>query len=124
MAEDKQRTKDSSGPVGEQKKDSENIVLGGNIELSGFRDMEPGELIVLKKIVGHYAEKFSKMCEKFEKLHVLKKNVHKQEHSQKFEIHGKLMEDGKIHSTDATDFNLFVALDEVMKNLEIIAKKK
>jgi len=107
----------------DQPKPSDNVVLGGNIELSGFKELEPGEMIVLKKIVGHFAEKFSKMCENFEKLHILKKDVHKQGHSQKYEIHGKLLEDGKIHTVESTEHNLFVALDDVMKKLETIAKK-
>lgn len=101
----------------------DHIILGGSIELSGFKDLEPGELIVLKKIVGHFAEKFSKMHENFERLIILKKDVHKQEHSQKFEIQAKLLEGGKIHSVDSTEFNLFVALDSVMKKLEAISKK-
>ncbi len=105
-------------------KDSDNIVLGGKIELSGFRDLEPGELIVLKKIVGHFAEKASKLVSGFERLQIIKKDVHKQEHSQKFELHGKLIETGKTHSAEATDFNLFVALDDVLKGLENIIKKE
>lgn len=102
----------------------ERLQLGGNIELVGFQEMEPGELIVLKKIVGHFAEKFSKLCDQFEQLVIIKKDVHKQEHSQKYEIHGKLIETGKTHTIKATDFNLFVALDEVLKKLEQVAKKQ
>ena len=35
------------------------IELGGNIVLNGFRDLEPPELVVVKKIVGTYARKFA-----------------------------------------------------------------
>ena len=35
------------------------IELGGNIKLEGFDPIEPGKLIVVKKIVGNFARKIS-----------------------------------------------------------------
>ena len=48
----------------------ETIKLGGSIELSGFSNLDGGQMIVLKKIVGNYARK---MEEKYEALY--KNNV-------------------------------------------------
>ncbi|MBD3259811.1 hypothetical protein GF371_04255, partial [Candidatus Woesearchaeota archaeon] len=46
--------------------DAETIKLGGNIELSGFRDLDGGTMVILKKIVGNYVRKLSDNSEKFE----------------------------------------------------------
>jgi len=35
------------------------IELGGNINLEGFDDIEPMQMIVAKKIIGNYAKKVS-----------------------------------------------------------------
>lgn len=33
------------------------LELGGNIQLTGFSELNGGQMIVLKKIVGNYCEK-------------------------------------------------------------------
>ncbi|RJQ16863.1 hypothetical protein C4573_02245 [Candidatus Woesearchaeota archaeon] len=93
------------------------MELGGNIALVGFREMDSGELIVVKKIVGNYAKKISERCEKFERLTLTKKDVHKQGDSQKYELHAKVVDNGKIHAAEEVDSNFFIALDAVLKRL-------
>jgi len=39
--------------------DEEDMQLGGQIVLSGFKELKPAEIIVVKKLVGSYARKFS-----------------------------------------------------------------
>jgi len=91
----------------------ETIKLGGNIELTGFSELDGGSMIILKKIVGSYARKFSDRLKDFEKL-ALELN----EQGNELEINAKLMVSGKETSADAKDKNLFVALDRVLKELE------
>ena len=43
----------------------DNVQLGGNIELSGFRDIDGASMVVLKKIIGNYARRLSELSEKF-----------------------------------------------------------
>ncbi|MDD5331458.1 MAG: hypothetical protein PHE43_01370 [Candidatus Nanoarchaeia archaeon] len=95
------------------------IELGGNIKLSGFKDLEPAKLIVVKKMVGTYARK---MAEKtpFQELALTLKPVH----SSNFEIKANLMVEGKNHHTEITDYNLFFAIDKVLSQLiELTAKQ-
>ena len=102
---------------------SDTLQLGGNIELSGFKDMEPGSMVILKKIIGNYARKFSEQCESFEKLSLSMKNVHETEGSKKFEIHGMVIDKGKTYTSSLTDRNIFVAVDSVLQKIGNEMKK-
>ncbi len=94
------------------------VQLGGNIELSGFRDIDGASMVVLKKIIGNYARHMSENSNKFEKLSVVLKPIHENEASKKFEVHVKLINDGKPLVSEVAERNLFVAVDNVLKNVE------
>ena len=98
--------------------ETDTIQLGGNIHLSGFSSLDGGSMIILKKILGNYAKKFSERCKDFEDLKVYMKVVHEREKSEKYEIKGQLNVGGKPHVADETDYNLFFVVDIVMKRLE------
>jgi len=93
--------------------------LGGNIELTGFREIDGGSMIILKKIIGNYARKFSDRLGNVEKLSLTVKNVG----SNKFELHAQLVADGQVHTSEITDNNLFVLADSALKKLENSALK-
>jgi len=97
---------------------NETLELGGNISLAGFKDVDKAQLIVVKKIVGQYAKRFSEICERFEKLSITMKPVHKTEKSEIFELHAKAMDNGKQYVAQISDRNLFFALDKVLKKVE------
>lgn len=92
--------------------------LGGNIVLSGFNVIHPAELVVIKKIAGSYARKFSDHLKGYESLNLHLKQVHSVEDSHKYELHGKLLFDGRSMVSEFTDKNIFIALDAVLKKLE------
>ena len=92
--------------------------LEGNIQLTGFKSLEPSEMVVLKKIVSTYARHFSSKCKKFELLKVSMKKVHELEHSEKYEIHAMVVDGGKQHPSKITERNLFMALDSALKKVE------
>lgn len=50
------------------------MELGGNIELINFDDIEPAQLIVVKKFVGTYAKTLSEKQPGFKKLQVTLKD--------------------------------------------------
>ncbi|MBN2111644.1 hypothetical protein JW707_00955 [Candidatus Woesearchaeota archaeon] len=97
---------------------SDALVLGGNIELSGFKEIDPGSMVILKKIVGNYARRFSGRCSDFEKLSLRMKNIHETEGSKKFEVHGMVIDKGKTYTSELTDRNIFVVVDSVLKKIE------
>ncbi len=94
------------------------VTLGGNIELSGFHDFDGGSQIILKKIIGNYAKRFSEICDRFELLKLQMKKVHEREKSEIYEIHGMVLDGGKHFNASTSDPNLFFALDRVLKKLE------
>jgi len=95
----------------------DDIQLGGNIQLSGFRDIDGASMVVLKKIIGNYARRMSEISDKFENLSITMKPVHEKEKSEKYEIHAKLMNDGKPVVSEVVERNLFVAVDGVLKKI-------
>ena len=94
------------------------ISLGGNIELSGFNVVDGAGMIVVKKIVGNYARRFSEITKQFELLSLTLKTVHEREKSEKYELHAKVMDTGKSYTAEVTDRNLFFAIDNVLKKVE------
>ncbi|RME77592.1 hypothetical protein D6774_04000 [Candidatus Woesearchaeota archaeon] len=88
------------------------IELGGNITLVGFSDLDDGSLIILKKMVGNSVRKIQDNSQNFEGFTLTCKNVHS---DNKFELHAKLIDNGKVITSQVTDFNLFYTLDKVLK---------
>ncbi|MBD3164534.1 hypothetical protein GF323_04990 [Candidatus Woesearchaeota archaeon] len=93
------------------------LELGGNIQLTGFSAMDSAKMIVLKKMIGNYARKFSDRAG-FEQLSLTMKTIHETESGRIYELHGKLMDKGKPTAREAPDRNIFVAVDSVLKKIE------
>lgn len=97
--------------------DEESIKLGGNIELSGFRVVDGSSMIVLKKIIGNHAKRIAELTKRLEVLHLTLKPVHEREKSEKYEVHAKIVDDGKVYASEITERNLFVAVDTALKKI-------
>jgi ribosome-associated translation inhibitor RaiA len=97
---------------------ADTLALGGNIELTGFSELEPAVMVVVKKIVGNYTKRLGTLVDNFERLHITIKTVHHKEKSEKYEFHARVDATGKQYAAEETDFNLFFALDKVLKKLE------
>lgn len=97
--------------------DKENLELSGNIQLTGFKVIDPSSMIVLKKVVGNYAKKIAQLTKKMQTLHITLKPVHEREKSEKYEVHAQVVDNGKVYSSEITDRNLFVAVDSVLKKI-------
>lgn len=98
--------------------DADTKTLGGNIQLTGFSDLDRSSMIILKKIVGNYARRFTEICQKCDSLHVTMKPVHEREKSEKYEIHALMVAQGKNYNSEVVDRNLFFALDSCLKKVE------
>ncbi|MFH1398592.1 MAG: hypothetical protein ABIG95_00590 [Candidatus Woesearchaeota archaeon] len=96
----------------------ETMELGGNISLSGFSVLDRDSMVIVKKIVGNYTRKFSETGS-FEKLHLRMKVVHGTE---KYELHGMVVDKGKQYPSEITDRNLYFAIDRVFKKIEAMMK--
>ena len=94
----------------------EMIELGGNIKLSGFKELEPAMLVVVKKMVGNYAKKMTDHSTSFKELNLHLKPVHKTEKNSKYEIQARLSSD-KMYNSEVVDFNLFFAIDKALSKI-------
>lgn len=97
--------------------DYQGIKLGGNIELTGFRIIDSSSMIVLKKIIGNYAKRIGELTKKLENIHITLKPIHEREKSEKYEVHAKVIDNGKVYVSETIDRNLFIAVDNVLKKL-------
>jgi len=95
----------------------DDVKLGGNIELSGFSDIDSSSMIVVRKMVGNYANRIAELTQKLDVVHLTLKPVHEKEKSEKYEIHAKIIDDGKIYVSSVTERDLFVAIDTVFKKI-------
>jgi ribosome-associated translation inhibitor RaiA len=100
------------------------MELGGNITLVGFKEIDKEELVVVKKMIGSYARKFSDTVSDFEHLTLTLKPVHRHEGGgEKFELDAKVLIKGKLLVSEVVDRNLFVGLDSVMGKVYDMAEK-
>jgi len=90
------------------------INLGEKIELEGFNELEPGEMTIIRKLVGNYANKLGE----FTKLRLHLKDVHQTGGSKKFEINGMIDKGGRMFNAEMTDYNLFMVINGVLGKLK------
>ena len=93
------------------------MELGGNITLSGFKEISDSELVVVKNMVGSYARRLADEVQNFESLKVTLKPVHKTEAHEKFELHSSVRFNGHHFEASEIERNLFVALDSVLQKV-------
>ena len=101
-----------------EEKKEESLKLGGNIELSGFKEIDPRSMIIVKKIVGNYVRKFSDHYKGFKGIKLHLKTISKKQGTEQYELKGNLELESKALSSEATGRNLFVVVDGLFKKLE------
>ncbi len=87
------------------------------LQLSGFKDLEKDQMIVLKKVVGNYISNFSGYGD-VETLSLHLKKISETEASAIYQIKSNLEFDDKKYNSSSENRNLFVCIDDVMKKLE------
>ncbi len=81
--------------------------LGGNIELFGVGSIDGASMIVLKKIIGNYARKFSEKG--LDRLSVF---------FGEGEIRVEAVSQGSTVASSASHSNLFFGIDNALKDIE------
>tara|TARA_Y100000034_G_scaffold117075_1_gene156161 strand:+ start:52 stop:345 length:294 start_codon:yes stop_codon:yes gene_type:complete len=92
----------------------ETIELGNNIEISGFRDVDRDKFTVVKKVIGNFVKELQDRNSGFERLSLHLKIIHNNE----YELIGKLNSGGKMYNSEVINYNLFLALNEILRKLE------
>ncbi len=95
------------------------ITLGGNIELTGFKEVDPRSMVILKKIIGNYVRKFSDHYKGFKGIKIVLKTIG----SDQYELKAALeMEKGSAN-VEQTGRNIFEAVDSLLKHAEKALEK-
>ena len=94
------------------------LQLGGNIDLSGFREVDSGSMVILKKIIGNYAKHFSEICDNFQSLSLTMKPIHADSKAKKFEMHCQVIDNGTVYTGEHVDHNIFFVADRVCKKVK------
>ncbi|MFH1307486.1 MAG: hypothetical protein ABIH72_01390 [archaeon] len=91
-----------------------NIKTMGQLLLSGF-DLEPAEKAIVDNIIRNYDHKISLKCT----YDYLQLKLKKSRRGKAFlhQVNGSLKTSNRIFSSEASEYNLFAALAEVMEKL-------
>ena len=91
------------------------IELGGNIVLEGFNEINGGEMIILKKLLGNYVKELTEKSGDIEKL---KLNLNRTKLGEKdiFHLQAQLNA-GEMFNSEAKDSNLFFAINKCLKDI-------
>ena len=88
-----------------------------NIELAGFRDVDSSSMDILKKNINNHVKRLSELAKKLNRLHITLKKVHEREKGEKYDIHVKAIDNGKVFASHSIDRNLFAAVDIALEKL-------
>ena len=91
--------------------------FNASIELAGFRDVDSSSMMIITANIDTHARKLSSRCKKMEKLHVTMKKIHEREKGEKYDIHAKIIDNGKVYTSQVVDRNLIAAIDEALEKL-------
>lgn len=96
----------------------EDINLGGSIILSGFKEIDGGSMIILKKMIGNSVRKISDKNSGFEQLKIHMKSLHEIGDNKKYEIKGKVLNNGNPINSETTNKNIFIGVANLLEGLE------
>jgi ribosome-associated translation inhibitor RaiA len=89
------------------------MELGGNIELFGVDEFSDNDLIVIKKIVGHFTKHFTETYPSFEGLRVTF-DYENGEHV----LIADIQLDEEVKQSTCSHKNMYFAIDAVLKSLD------
>lgn len=85
--------------------------------LAGFRDIDSASMPLVEKIIASHAKRIEELAKNMESLHITLKQVHEREKSEKYEIHAKVLDNGKVYISKVTERNLLTALDKALNKV-------
>ena len=87
------------------------------ISVSGFREIDSVTIPVMNKLIKAHAARINDLAKNMESLHISLKPIHKREKGEKYEIHAKVIDSGKVYVSKVTERNLLAALDKALNKV-------
>ena len=97
--------------------DDRDFSAGASIELAGFRNVDSSSMAILKRNIDNHTKRLLELAKNLEKLHITLKKVHEREKGEKYDIHVKVIDNGKVFASHSIDRNLFAAVDLALEKM-------
>ena len=97
--------------------DDRDFSAGASIELAGFRNVDSSSMAILKRNIDNHTKRLLELAKNLEKLHITLKKVHEREKGEKYDIHVKVIDNGKVFASHSIDRNLFAAVDVALEKM-------
>lgn len=95
------------------------MSIGNDIILTGFKDLDEQTQMQVKKLVETHVNTIrNHFGEKFNRVNLTLKSIHKRETSQKYDINIHLRVDNKDYYAEFVDRNLFTTIDTVFEKVQ------
>ena len=91
--------------------------FNASIELAGFRGVDSSSMMIVNTNIEKHARKLSSHCKNMERIHITLKKIHEREKGEKYDIHAKVIDNGKAYISHVVDRNLFAAIDDALEKL-------
>lgn len=88
-----------------------------NVILSGFRGVDDSTMTLLNKIILSHTKRIGELARKLDNIHITLKQVHQREKSEKYEVHAKAVDSGKVFVSKVTERNLLTAVDKALNKV-------
>ena len=88
-----------------------------NVILSGFRGVDDSTMSLLNKIILTHAKRIGELAGKLDNIHITLKQVHQREKSEKYEVHAKAVDSGKVFVSKVIERNLLTAVDKALNKV-------
>ena len=85
--------------------------------LSGFRGVDDSTMTLLNKIILSHTKRIGELAGKLDNIHITLKQVHQREKSEKYEVHAKAVDSGKVFVSKVTERNLLTAVDKALNKV-------
>ena len=72
---------------------------------------------VLNKIITTHAKRIGHLAKNLDNIHITLKAVHQREKSEKYEVHAKVTDSGKVFVSEVTERNLLTAVDKALSKV-------
>ncbi len=94
------------------------VESGGDVRLTGFSELDPGERDEAMKVVAHYEHRLKEICTDIEFIKLTLKKIHHTQKSEKYELHGSVKDRNGHYEAQVVDRKLFAAVSSVLKKIE------
>ena len=92
-------------------------LIDAHVELSGFREIDSSSMERVRKIIKNHLRRINELCENIETIHITLKAVHEREKGEKYEVHVKVIDNGKVYVSKLTERSLLTAVDSVLNKV-------